>query len=159
MDNTNYHADLENWLKTGHWSLNKKFIYFRFMVLDKKPKIKEIYESMIASGIKFPTEYKLKGKKIIFARQADCQPEIFLKRKRVCVERPYKSTKVSGFDLGVMKQAAGAIKGALKGEDVSDTVLITDPEQYFSMLCTAMFELLYNRISEKHIKGIRAVKR
>ena len=158
MDNTNYHADFENWLKTGNIGLNKKIV-LRVLLLDKKPKMKEIYDLMVTSGIKFPSEYKLKGKKIIFERLGGCQPLIFLKRKRVCVDMNRKNTKAAGIDMGLIKQAVGVAKGTIQGEDLSDKVLITDPDEYFLMLCTPMFQLLYNRISERHIKGIRAVKK
>ena len=158
MENTDMQADFQRWLRTG-WdnkdASGNKYYWQRQMTFTKKMRIKDVYDAMIRSSIKWPTEFKQKGKKIIFTRQGGCEPTIFLKGKKLFVRRNTKNTKVSGFDINAIKQAAVAVKDAVQGQDVSDTVLITNPEQYFLVLCDSTWQLFYDRVSDKQLKRLR----
>ena len=159
MDNANYQADLESFLRSGlKTDLKDKkrpdYIYRRYISFGKKITVKDVYDSMIRSDVKFPTAYKQKRKLIEFNKLAGCQPTIVCKRKYLSIRRYSKNTKkVYGIDLGAVKQAVTAVKGAVQGEDGG--MIITSPEQYFDLLCEAMFQLMYDRISEKGLKAIR----
>ena len=155
MDNANYQADLESWLRSGTTNTvdGKEYIYWRWLYLDKKISLKELYDSMIRSDIKFPTEFKQKRKVIEFKRLAGCEPIVYVKGKTVYTKRHSKNTKVSGIDIGAIKNAVKVVKDAAQGNDAGE--IITTPEQFFELLNVAMFQLLYEKISEKGIKVIR----
>ena len=155
MDNANYQADLDSFIRSGQKSTDGSYIWWRGLVLNNKVTPKEIYDMMIRSNIKFPTEFKLKGKEIKFDKVAGAHPYVWVSGKKVYLMRNAKNTKVQGIDLGQLKQVAGAMKGAMQGNDISGTVIMTDPEQYFTLLCTAVFQLLYDRVSDKRLQAIR----
>jgi len=158
MDNANYQADLESFLRTGQKSNDGSYIWWRGLWLSNKVTPKEIYDMMIRSDIKFPTEFKLKGKEIRFEKLAGAHPYVVVKGKKIFMMRSTKNTKTKGVDFGQLKQVAGAMKGAMQGNDISGTVILTDPVQYFTLLCSAMFQLLYDRISDKRLQFIRQAK-
>ena len=155
MDNANYQADMECFLRTGDKSKDGTYIWWRGLWLTKKITPKEVYDMMIRSDIKFPTEFKIKGKEIRFEKVAGAHPKVVVKGKKIFMLRSSKNTKTSGVDFGQLKQVAGAVKGAIQGEDISGTVILENPEQYFTLLCSAMFQLLYDRISDKRLQYIR----
>jgi len=157
MDNTNYQADLQKWLKTGKLTVTEdKKIWLRWLFFNEKLTSKTVYDEMIRSDIKWPTEFTLKGKDIVFAKLAGAQPKITVKGKKVFVERNRKKTTISGVDIGQMKNVMNIAKDAMAGEDISNKTIVTNPEEYYQMLCEGVFQLLYNRITEKEFKRIRA---
>ena len=155
MDNANYQADLECFLGTGDKSKDGTYIWWRGLWLSNKVTPKEVYDMMIRSDIKFPTEFKIKGKEIRFDKVAGAHPKVIVKGRKIYMLRSSKKTTVKGIDIGQLKQVAGAVKGAVQGEDISGTVILSSPEQYFTLMCQAMFQLLYDRISDKRLQYIR----
>ena len=156
MDNPNYQADFQSWMRTGKLTVtgdNK--IWLRWLFLGEKVAPKTVYDEMIRSGIKWPSEFKLKGKNIVFDKQAGAEPMIIVKGKKIFADRNKKKTTLSGVDIGQMKNIMGAVKGAMAGEDISNRTLVTDPDEYYQMMCEGMFQIMYNRISNKDIIRIR----
>ena len=84
MENVNYQSDFQSWLKTGTLTVgDKKEIWLRWVILNDKVTPAAVYEEMIQSGIKWPSEFKLKGKNIVFDKQAGAHPMITVKGKKI----------------------------------------------------------------------------
>ena len=156
MDNTNYQADLQSWLKTGKLTVGeKKKIWLRWFFLNDKVTPTAVFDEMTRSGFKWPSEFKLKGKNITFDKQAGAHPMITVKGKKIFADMNIKKTTLSGVDIGQMKNVMGTVKSAMAGDDISNKTIVTSSEEYFQLLCDGLFQLLYNRISDKDIKRIR----
>ena len=156
MENPNYQADFQSWMRTGKLTVtgdNK--IWLRWLFLGEKVTPKTVYDEMIRSGIKWPSEFKLKGKKIIFEKLAGAQPLLIIKGKKVFADKGSKKTTISGVDIGQMKNVMGIVKSAAAGEDISGKTIVSNADEYYQLLCEGFFQLMYDRISDRDIKRIR----
>jgi len=154
MENTNFLADLEGFYKWG-LSVGDSGIIKRWMKLNNKISLKDLYDRMIKSGIKFPGEFTAKSKFIIFENIAGTKPKIFVKGKKIVIDRNLGGkTKQAMANMSVksLKRGIDALKGAAAGEEVT---LVMDGKQYFDLVSKSMFELLYNEVTDKQIQSMR----
>jgi len=153
MDNANFQADYQSWCRSGGADKDGKPIW-RELRLTEKTTPKDFYDSMLRSGIAFPTEFKISGKKIEFARLAKSHPSITVKGNKILLERNTKQSNFGLKDALNVKGGIQAIKDAASGVD-NPLFTITDMGQYFELISEPLFRLLYNQISEKYMRYIR----
>ena len=145
-------SDREAWYK--YWS--DKNEYWKGFYLQKKMKPAEIFKYMNEGNIKFPTTFKLKKKLfgaavIRFDKQADLEPEVGVRGRHDFISRRGGKQYVQGLDLGKIKQAINAAKDIAAG---GEGKIISGPEEYFKLVTDAMWELFYDKMSERYLKNI-----
>ena len=155
MDNSNFQADKESWMNNPIGVDKEKRPVWRRIILPKKTTAKDVYDTMIRSDVKFPTEFKLKGKKITFKWQAKLEPVVSVKGKVLVIDRNMKNKNMSLKDSFNVKANTQAIKDAVAGVE-NTRFTITEPHQYFALVCEAMFDLFYSQIDDKYITRVRS---